>query len=167
MNLVGEGMFHPRWSADIHDEWMRNVVKNMPQLALSRLERTRTLMDTFVPDAIVAGYSHLIDQLELPDPDDRHVLAAAIKSGAQAIVTFNLRDFPPAILQAFGILAIHPDDFLVDSFNENPNATCRAMKKHRLSLKNPPKTVHEYLESFDRQNLPRIRLTLETFKELL
>jgi len=73
-----------------------------------------------IPDCIVSGYENPIDGLALPDPDDRHVLAAAVRSGAQTIVTFNLKDFPAATLDGFGVEARHPDDFLVDQIGLAP-----------------------------------------------
>ncbi|MGZ8227313.1 MAG: hypothetical protein ACXWT3_11860 [Methylococcaceae bacterium] len=84
------------------------------------LERTRDLMDASVRDAQVSGYEKLIDALVLPHPDDRHVLAAAIKAGANAIVTFNLKDFPSDVLSGYGIEAIHPDEFVYSQIDLAP-----------------------------------------------
>lgn len=74
-------------------------------------------MNEALEDPVVTGYEPLIESLTLPDPDDRHVLAAAIKAGAQVIVTFNLKDFPTDTLDPFGIEAKGPDDFLIDQFH--------------------------------------------------
>ena len=89
-----------------------NLQTNRPDLEPSRLDRTRRLMNDAIRDVTVTGYEYLIDQLELPDPDDRHVLAAAIHAEAQVIVTRNLRDFPAHALGQWGIEAQHPDAFL-------------------------------------------------------
>lgn len=83
------GRFRARWSAHIHDEWQRNLLKNRPDLTKEQLRRTASLMDTAIPDGLVHGYEELINGLTLPDPDDRHVLAAAIRCNASVIVTFN------------------------------------------------------------------------------
>src|SRR5436309_15327350 len=88
------GLYRPRWTEMIHDEWMRSLLKERPDLTRDRLERTRDLMDKAVPDCLVAGYEGLIAGITLPDPDDRHVLAAAIHGNAEIIVTYNLKDFP-------------------------------------------------------------------------
>lgn len=88
-------LFRPRWSNEIHEEWIRNVLKDRPDLTREQLERTRDLMNANVRDCLVTGYEPLIDGLTLPDPDDRHVLAAAIRASADVIVTFNLKDFRP------------------------------------------------------------------------
>ena len=93
LRLATTGLFTAKWTDQIHDEWIRNAVKKRPELK-DKLPRTRELMNRAVPDSLVTGYEFLIESLELPDSNDRHVLAAAIRSGAQAIVTFNLKDFP-------------------------------------------------------------------------
>lgn len=94
VELARSGLFRAKWSADIHREWIDALLKKRPDLERTRLERTRRLVDTSLPDALVVGYEDLISALSLPDPDDRHVLAAAIRCGASAIVTFNERHFP-------------------------------------------------------------------------
>jgi predicted nucleic acid-binding protein len=111
LRLSTTGLFAAKWTDHIHDEWVRNVLKSRPDLE-GKLPRTRDLMNRAVPDALVTGYETLIEKLELPDADDRHVLAAAIRSGAQAIITFNLKDFPDDALAQYGIEAIHPDLFI-------------------------------------------------------
>ncbi len=94
LRIATTGIVRARWSERILDECFRNIVVQRPDLAPQALERTRRLMREAVPDCMVTGFEHLEDGLDLPDPDDRHVLAAAIRANAQTIVTFNLRDFP-------------------------------------------------------------------------
>jgi hypothetical protein len=91
----------------------------------------------------------------LPDPKDRHVLAVAIHARAEYIVTFNLRDFPKMALQPYGIQAISPDEFVLRLINDEPYHVLEAVKQHRLSLKNPPQTVAEYLATLGKQGLPQ------------
>ena len=93
MHLALIGVFRAKWSAEVHEEWIRNLLINRADLTRTKLERTRQLMDKAAPDALVRGYEHLIPGLALPDPNDRHVLAAAIRAGASVIVTCNLADF--------------------------------------------------------------------------
>src|SRR5277367_2343591 len=93
MHLALTGLFRARWSADVHEEWISSLLRKRPDLTRDKLERTRRLMDQHARDALVTGYEDLIPGLRLPDPDDRHVLAAAIRSHADVIVTMNLRDF--------------------------------------------------------------------------
>lgn len=155
MHLALIGVFRPKWSADVHEEWIGNLLENRPDLNRSQLERTRQLMDKAAPDALVNGYQHLISGLVLPDERDRHVLAAAIHSEASIIVTCNLIDFPPQALQRFDIEAQHPDEFILQLFDVAPASVVEAAQNHRASLKNPPKTVAEYLSSLELQGLPR------------
>src|SRR5438270_8631436 len=120
IRLAQAGLVQARWTEQIHDEWVRNVLKNNAQLSADRLARTRTLMNEAVRDCLVTGYEDLIASLSLPDPDDRHVLAAAIRAGAAVIVTYNLKDFPAETLARFDIEAQHPDDFLVSLLDQAP-----------------------------------------------
>lgn len=94
MRLALTDLYHAKWTQEIHNEWMRNLLKNRPDLTAERLESVRAKMDLNVRDGLVEGYEELIDGIKLPDPNDRHVLAAAIKANAQTIVTYNLSDFP-------------------------------------------------------------------------
>jgi hypothetical protein len=106
-----------------------------------------------IHDSLVTGFEHLIPAVELPDPDDRHVVAAAIHGGASLIVTFNLKDFPPEQLKRYNLVAQHPDDFIFDLLDLHAARVCEAAANHRRSLKNPPKTTDEYLDTLLKQGL--------------
>ena len=153
MHLALIGLFRAKWSADVHEEWISSLLKKRRDLTRDKLERTRMLMDQHAVDALVTGYEDLIPGLQLPDPDDRHVLAAAIRGHADVIVTINLRDFPSDTIGPFGIEAQHPDEFILHLLDLAPGAVVAAAQDHRQSLKNPPKTVAEYLETLERQGL--------------
>ncbi|HVZ31726.1 MAG TPA: PIN domain-containing protein [Polyangiaceae bacterium] len=114
LRIAVTGLIRARWTERILDECFRNIVAARPELDPTALERTRELMNRAVPDCLIRGYEGLIDGLSLPDPDDRHVLAAAIRAGAQLIVTSNMRDFPENALAPYGIEAKDPDDFVID-----------------------------------------------------
>lgn len=103
LRLSITGLFSAKWTDQIHDEWIRNVLKSRPELK-DKLPRTRELMNNAVQDSLVTGYESIIENLKLPDTDDRHVLAAAIRSNAQAIITFNLKDFPNDVLVQYGMV---------------------------------------------------------------
>ena len=79
MRLALTGLFRAKWSAAVHEEWICALLRNRPDLSREKLERTRMLMDLYAADALVTGYEDLIEGLQLPDPNDRHVLAAAIR----------------------------------------------------------------------------------------
>jgi len=124
-------------------------------------------MNEAIRDCLICGYEDLIPSLTLPDPNDRHVLAAAIRCRADVIVTCNLVDFPLQALKPFDLVAQHPDDFLVDLFELAPGSVCTAVKKQRQSLCQPPKTPEEMLETLANQGLVQAVAKLRPFKDLL
>jgi len=155
MYLAAGGQFRARWSEDIHEEWIRNVLLNRTELNRTQLERVRALMDRHVPDALVTGYQSLIESIRgLPDKDDRHVVAAAIVAQAEGIVTFNLRDFPDEVLSVWNLRAIHPDSFITDLTDLDITVVIDAARRQRASLSSPPFTPDEYLDCLLRQQLP-------------
>ena len=167
MHVAVTDLYRAKWTDAIHDEWTRNVLKDRPDLKPEQLQRTRDLMNSHVRDCLVTGYETLIEAVTLPDPDDRHVLAAAIRAGADLIVTFNLKDFPEKDLKPYGIEAQHHDDFLTFQLDLAPNIVCAAAKRHRASLKNPPKDVDEYLATLEAQGLAQTVSSLRRFAELI
>lgn len=164
MQLALTDLFRARWTDEIHDEWIRNVLKNRPDLQLEQLTRTKALMNSHVRDCLVDGYEWLIPQLELPDPGDRHVLAAAIKTKADVIVTFNQKDFPDSVLGQHELESQHPDDFISYLLDLQPARVATAVEQCRRRLKKPPKTIEEYLEILRRQELT---ITVDMLHELI
>lgn len=167
MSLAQTGLFRARWTEQIHDEWTRNLRKNRPELKEETLKRTRELMNAAVPDCLITGYEPIIESLALPDPDDRHVLAAAIRGQAAVIVTYNLKDFPEDSLKPFDIAAEHPDQFVSNLFDLHPPAVAVAVRDLRARLKNPPRTVDDILDTFLAAELAETVAQLNTMKELL
>ena len=167
MYVAMTDLYRARWTNDIHEEWMRNVQQDYPDFTRQQAEKIRDLMNAHVMDCLVTEYEPLIPSLTLPDPDDRHVLAAAIHCGANIIVTFNLKDFPEQVLRPYGIEAKHPDDFLAHQLKLAPNLICAAARAQRQSLKNPPLIVAEYLASLERQRLIKVVASLRQFAELI
>lgn len=153
MQLALTDLFRARWTDQIHDEWIRNVLKNRSDLNLEQLTRTKNLMNEHVRDCLVTSYEYLVPTLTLPDPDDRHVLAAAIVGGANVIVTFNRKDFPKATLAQHNIEACHPDDFISDLLDLSPSKVRLATELCQKRLKNPPKSIDQYLETLLKQGL--------------
>ena len=146
VRIAQAGIVRARWTTEILDECFRSILELRPDLRPDALARTRDLMTKAVADCMVEGYEHMIAGLALPDPDDRHVLAAAVRAGAQAIVTFNLRDFPDAILAAHEIEAIHPDAFVLDLLDLAPAAVAGAVQEQAASLKSPPMSLADVLD---------------------
>jgi hypothetical protein len=145
LELAGSGIFRARWTDMIHDEWIRNLLEQRQDLDPARLARTRKLINDSVLGSLVEGFEQLIPALNLPDPDDRHVLAAAIHCGADAIVTFNLKDFPSDIARQYDLEILHPDTFLYQQFDLDAAAVAIAARDCRARQKIPPKKSDEYL----------------------
>jgi len=152
VQLGVDSILAPRWTDAIHEEWIGTVVAD-GRATRDRLRRTKDLMNQVLPDADVRGYEHRIANLVLPDPDDRHVLAAAIETKASILLTFNLKDFPADILGSFGIVARHPDSLLCDLFEADPEAIAAVVDEARLNLSRSAPTTSEFLEILERQKL--------------
>ncbi|WNH53863.1 PIN domain-containing protein [Stenotrophomonas oahuensis] len=161
------GRFRARWSQDIHEEWKRNLLINRPDLTKDQVNRTSDLMDRAIPDGLVEGYAELIAGLTLPDPDDRHVLAAAIRCGASVIVTFNQKDFPEDALAPYGIESQHPDEFVGNLLDLDAAAVVSAAQRQRAQLKNPPMEVDRYLDTLLCQGLVQTTKVLGNYHSIL
>ena len=147
LELAVSDLFRAKWSASVHDEWIRALLRNRPDLTAERLERTRRLMDAHVRDALVTGFEDLIGEIELPDPNDRHVLAAAAVAQADTILTFNMRHFPAPTLSAHELQAQHPDAFLADLCHQSPAPFRRALHRVHARLRNPPVSREQHLDT--------------------
>jgi len=165
LRLAETGLVDPYWSADIRNEWTRSLLRNCPDVNREKLARTCRKMDARFPCSLVQGYESIIPTLQLPDPDDRHVLAAAIYAKAESIVTLNLKHFPKSTLLPYGIEALSPDEFVSRLIQENPIRVLETVEYHRSSLKNPPKTVDEYLTTLKKQGLPKTVAFLREHKD--
>ena len=167
VRLARMGVFRAKWTQQIHEEWIRNALKKNPHLTRERLDMTASKMNEAVMDSLVSDYEPLIAGLQLPDTNDRHVLAAAIKGQAEVILTFNLKDFPTDYLSQFNVWAQHPDEFMSDLLDIAPGEVLLATRQQRAALKKPPRTVDEFLDTLLRQQLPRTVAYLKRRKELL
>ena len=137
LRFAEAGLFRARWSAHILEEWREALLRSKPQLA-SSIDSQIAAMARAFPEACIQGYDDLIQSLNLPDPDDRHVLAAAIVAGAEHIVTQNIKDFPPEALGLYGLEAVTADDFLASVFELYPTEALAALSAMRRGYKNPP-----------------------------
>jgi len=167
MRLALTDVFRARWTNQIHDEWIESVLRDRADIKREALEKTRTLMNSNVRDCLVAGHEYLIPSIELPDPRDRHVVAAAIHCGANLIVTANTRDFPDERLAPYKLEAQHPDDFIYSQFDLWPAAVVQAAADQRRALKNPPKSIDDFLDCLLKQGLPQTVDKLREFRLML
>lgn len=155
IRLAQSGITRARWTEEIEQEVRRNVLKNRPEVDPARFDRTLSLMRGAVRDSIVGDYQDLVSGLSLPDPDDRHVLAAAIKCHAQVIVTANVSDFPARELSKYGVEARHPDLFVVDQIHLAPAKVAQILSEQAAGLGAPSMTVDDVLDSLARNDLLR------------
>lgn len=160
MDLALLRTYSAQWSDEIQGEWIRNLLEHRPDLDAARLERTRRLMERALPLARVDIREALRQTPVLPDPADRHVLAAALACEASFIVTRNLKDFPPAVLGACGVEAIHPDTFLLGLLAAHPAEVEEALQRQLARSSHPPLTRQRLLERLATQGA-------ETFAEQL
>jgi predicted nucleic acid-binding protein len=159
-------MFRARWSEEINDEWVRNIHQNQA-IALDKLKHVRDLVNASVLDCLVTGYKPLEAGLNLPDPGDRHVLAAALKTRADIIVTFNVKDFPASVLSPLGIEAKHPDDFLQDLFGISADIFIGALQEDFIHYRAPPLTFDQYVAGFQKAGVPKTASLIESLRVLL
>ena len=153
IRIAQGGLVQAKWTDEILDEVFRNLKNNRPELDVVKLERTRELMNRSVRDCLVTRYQQLIEVLELPDPGDRHVLAAAIKAQAQVIVTNNLKHFPSGMLAPWNVEAKDADAFVLDQIDLRKSVVYGAIQQIADSRHNPPMIVGDVLVELERNGL--------------
>jgi len=154
------GLFRARWSPKIIDEWKSNLLERKPHLQAS-IESQVAAMRIAFPEGCVDGAASLIEGLDLPDPNDRHVLATAIRTGAEHIVTENLKDFPETKLAPFGITAVSADDFLANTFELYPAEALAVMRTMRRAYEKPPFSPGEFIFDLQAKGLPKLASMLK------
>lgn len=167
LHLAEHGAFHARWTTDIHDEWTRNLLKNRPDIDPDKLAHTTQMMNEAIEDSLIENYRYLIDSLKLPDPGDRHVLAAAIVGHADAIVTYNLKDFPAENVRKHEIEVLHPDDFLIYQYDLDNVGFLTTVKELRECLQKPPVTAEQLISTYSAQGLHQTADRLDKAIELI
>lgn len=155
IRIAQSGLVQAKWTDRILDEVFGSLAANRPDLDSLALKRTRALMVTAVRDCLVTGYEPLIPVLDLPDPDDRHVLAAAIRARAQVIVTNNRKDFPAATLGQWDIDPKDSDEFVLDQIGLSGQVVWSCVEQIAHSWRNPPGTVGDVLAGLERSGLVR------------
>ena len=165
--LASARTFRPLWSDAILDEWIDSLRQRFSDLTEDALAEYRSEVASGFPDACVSGHMPLVECLTLPDPDDRHVLAAAIVGHANAIVTTNDTDFPSNAISAYGIEIVHPDTFIVNLIDLDPPRAIEGLKLHRQSLTKSTPDAETYLSKFERFKLPQSHARLKPLIGLL
>jgi hypothetical protein len=155
LRFAQAGFFRACWTDQIEGEWTGRLLAQKPQLAAS-IETQLAAMRKHFPEALVTGYEPLIEALSLPDPDDRHVLAAAIRCNAQQIITENLADFPDDALAPFSLEASNADDFLLRTFELYPAEAVEVLSRLRQNYRNPPFTASEFILDLTARGMPKL-----------
>jgi hypothetical protein len=145
-----------RWTDAIHDEWIRSLVTDAPAIPEERLQRTRRLMNEVLPWAIVGAYEDHIPFVNLPDPNDRHVVAAAIAAGASVVLTWNIRHFPAKELKKFGLRKETPDAFLSYVYDEAPDLMIGSLANARRNLTQRPVSASGFIDVLKNQRLAEL-----------
>lgn len=153
LSLAHADLYSAKWSAHIRDEWTRALLREKPEKA-AQIEAAAQAMEEAIPDCLVTGYEHLIEGLNLPDPDDRHVLAAAIAGHADAIITWNGKDFPNEILDSFGIELQTPDEFVLNQIMLRGHIALAAIKGMRERWEKPQYTAVALVDLLEKRGLP-------------
>lgn len=147
------GLMRPRWTERIEAEWLENLLRKRPDLPAERLRRIPELMNRALPQARVTP-TEPVATFALPDPDDVHVLQAAVGSGAAYLLTFNLSDFPPEVCRVAGVEVVHPDAFLLELLREHPEAMRQALLEMQGQKTRPPVSWGEMAQALGRAGLP-------------
>lgn len=159
MCLADARLLEVNWSEEILSEF----VKTSERLHGKGLaEGVRQALEEDYSEAIVYNWERHIDEIVLPDPDDRHVVAAALKGGCDAIVTFNLKDFPQEELQSFGIRAVSPDDLMMELVHKAPVRVLMVVQGLIDSKRRPPRTYDQEIEGLRRCGLKRFAEWLDS-----
>ncbi|MGJ5178572.1 PIN domain-containing protein [Bradyrhizobium oligotrophicum] len=151
-----------RWTDAIHDEWIRNLAADASAIPIARLQVTRRLMNDALPAATISGYEGHIPDVTLPDPDDRHVVAAAIAAKASLLLTWNLRDFPEREITKFGLRAMTPDDFLSGLFENVPELLIGSLANARRNLRKSRVGTSDFIAILKGQHLAQLAKRVES-----
>ncbi|ACU54552.1 conserved hypothetical protein [Acidimicrobium ferrooxidans DSM 10331] len=154
LRLAELGLYRPLWSKRILAEATKATVEVHPNIPREVLEQRFREIERAFEDACVRGWHPLEHGLTLPDPDDRHVVAAALAGGADAIVTRNLRDYPRGALADLTIEVTHPDDFLLDQLDLAPKAVLDAIEQQAANTRQPSLTPRDVIARLARCGVP-------------
>lgn len=163
LSLAAVGFYKPIWTEEIHQEWIRNLLKKRKDLSYEQLLKTKNAMNMAFPDANVENYKNFIGKVFLPDKYDRHIVACALKSKSEIIITFNIKDFPQKSLLKFNIQVLHPDEFITNIINTDKENSLRAFLTQVRRLKNPPMKAVDVFEALNKCGVPKSVYKIKKF----
>lgn len=153
ISLACAGLYAAKWSADIQREWVESRIAKYPGTDEAVRGKAEAMCEA-IPDCMVTGYDTFINCLTLPDPDDRHVLAAAIVGHADCIVTSNLKDFPKEALEPHDIEVQTPDTFIANQITLSERRAIGALREMRVRWSNPAHTPETMVPLFEKHGMP-------------
>ncbi|HEX9538893.1 MAG TPA: PIN domain-containing protein [Streptosporangiaceae bacterium] len=151
LRVAEKGLYRPLWSDRILVEAQQATEEIHPGIDVSK--RFASMREAF-SDALVTGWEELEPGILLPDEDDQHVVAAAVRGGADAIITANLADFPATALGPFGLEAVHPDDLLLDQLDLSPPTIVQVIHEQVAHTRKPPLTPQDLATLLGRAGVP-------------
>lgn len=151
--LYQKGLYRARWTEKIMGEWTERLSENLPENA-GKIAILKNHISEKFPECFVTGYDHLADNFTLPDANDHHVLAAAIRCGAQIIVTDNRKDFPPEVLEPLDIEVLSADEFLSETFDLFTFEALETLRDLRNRLSKPSMSPAEFVMDLTAKGMP-------------
>lgn len=150
ITLAEHDLFLPLWSPNVLQEAQEAASRTLPDAAQQAFRKRLIMMDQAFPESSIHVEESEWSQFDLPDPDDRHVLAAAAQGQADALATRNIKDFPQKLLDSFSIQVITPDDLLCVLLRRNPEATANAIRELIDSRHRPPINIPDFAKRLER-----------------
>jgi len=166
LSLAHADLYTARWTQEIEHEWASSLVEKYPDAA-DKIPRLVEHMREAIPDCLIVDYAPLIASIQLPDERDRHVLAAAIRGNADAIVSLNTKDFPASVLATFDIEIQTPDQFVLNQIMLNPPKALMAIKKMRERWERPSMLAADMVDLFEKRQLPQTAAHLRDVLDLI
>ena len=166
LSLAHADLYTARWTQEIEREWASSLVEKYPDAA-EKIPLLVEHMREVIPDCLIVDYAPLIPSIQLPDESDRHVLAAAIRGNADAIVSLNTKDFPAAVLATFDIEIQTPDQFVLNQIMLNPPKALTAIKKMRERWERPSMLAADMVDLFEKRQLPQTVAHLRDVLDLI
>ena len=154
LRMADNEAFRPLWSEKVIDEARLALERVHPEVDPNRFRSRFRSMNEAFDDALVTGWEPLVGSFALPDPDDAHVVAAALVGRADVIVTENTKDFPDSALGPLGLKAVRLDEFLLDQFDLSPTSASWIIEEQAQAMKRPPVDADQLLDRLSRGGAP-------------
>lgn len=167
LTLAEHDLFLPLWSPNVLQEAQEAASRTLPDAAQQAFRKRLIMMDQAFPESSIHVEESEWSQFDLPDPDDRHVLAAAAQGQADVLATRNIKDFPQKLLDSFSIQVITPDDLLCVLLRRNPEATANAIRELIDSRHRPPINIPDFAKRLERSGATQFAAAIAHIRQPL